>query len=84
MDKRVRFDCNVQIHNMHVWTFAYREARKGSNWISNILDSMRFELRKQILEEELTKIEFFSRKCYRFDLRKQKLEALLTKVGFLK
>lgn len=46
---------------MHVWTFAYREARK-SNWISNILDRHRFELRKLLLEELLTEIRFFSKK----------------------
>lgn len=46
---------------MHVWTFAYREVRK-SNWISNILDRHRFELRKLLLEELLTEIRFFSKK----------------------
>lgn len=59
--KKVRFNPNIEIRHMHVWTFAYREARKNSNWISNILDRQRFELRKQILEEQLTEIGFFSR-----------------------
>lgn len=58
--KEVRFDSNVKIHNMHVWTFAYHEARK-SNWISSVLDRQRFELRKQILEKLLTEIGFFSK-----------------------
>lgn len=58
--KNVRFDPNVKVHHMHVWAFAYRAARK-SNCDSNILDKMRFDLRKKILEVLLTEIGFFSR-----------------------
>lgn len=61
MIKRVNFDSKVRVQQMHVWSFAYREARK-SNWISNFLDRHRFEIRKQLLEDELTRVEFFSRK----------------------
>lgn len=58
--KRVSFDPRVKIRHMHVWTFAYREARK-SNWESSVLDRERFELRKQQLEAKLFEIGFFSR-----------------------
>lgn len=58
--KKVRFDSNVQIQNMHVWTFAYREARK-SDWIRIAADRYRFELRIRKLEQLLTKIGFFSK-----------------------
>lgn len=59
--KKVRFNPNVKILNMHVWAFAYREARK-SNWMRIIADRYRFELRKKRLEAMLNKIGFFSRK----------------------
>lgn len=59
--KRVTFDSNVQIHNMHVWAFAYREARK-SDLAKIKADRFRFNLRIERLEEELVKIGFFSRK----------------------
>lgn len=58
--KSVSFDSNVHIHYMHVWSFAYRSARKGE-WMRNAADKFRFELRKQKLEASLTKIGFFSR-----------------------
>lgn len=79
--KRVSFDDNVKIQNMHVWRFAYREARKY-NWISAVLDRHRFELRKEILDDLLTEIGFFSKKCYKFDLRQQKMQSMLVKIGF--
>lgn len=59
--KRVSFDDSVKIQNMHVWIFAYREARKH-NWMSAVLDRQRFELRKQKMESMLARIGFFSRK----------------------
>lgn len=59
--KRVSFDSNVKIHNLHVWTFAYREARKNDLVRINA-DRYRFNLRKQKFEEMLVKIAFFSRK----------------------
>lgn len=59
--KRVSFDSNVKILNMHVWLFAYREARK-SEWARFAADRYRFDLRKQQLESMLTEIDFFSRK----------------------
>lgn len=58
--KSVRFYPNVKILHMHVWTFAYRDARK-SNWRSLVLDRYRFEMRKQILEKLLTQCGFFSK-----------------------
>lgn len=58
--KRVSFDSKIQILNMHVWTFAYHEARK-SNWMKFAADRYRFELRKQKIEVMLNKIGFFSR-----------------------
>lgn len=58
--KTVSFDLHVKIQRMHVWTFAYQKAREN-NWISAILDRQRFELRKQILEDLLLEIGFFSR-----------------------
>lgn len=56
--KSVSFDPNVKIRHMHVWTFAYREARK-SDWSRIAADRYRFELRKEKLEAVLTKIDFF-------------------------
>lgn len=58
--KRVNFDSNVKILHMHVWTFAYNDARK-SEWMRIRADRYRFDLRKQRMEEMLTKIGFFSR-----------------------
>lgn len=56
--KRVTFNPNVQILNMCAWTFAYHEARK-SDCGRIAADKYRFELRKQRLEEMLSKIVFF-------------------------
>lgn len=78
--KSVSFAPNVKIQHMHVWSFAYHEARKNNiNWISNILDRERFKLRKQILEEMLTEIGFFRRP---FEIKKQLMEKMLTEIGF--
>lgn len=60
-NKSVEFDPNIKIFYMHVWKFAYREARK-SNWMSVAADRYRFELRKVKMESMLTKINFFSNK----------------------
>lgn len=59
--KRVSFDPIVKIQNLHVWSFAYHEARK-SEWMRITADRYRFELRKQNIEALLAKIGFFSRK----------------------
>lgn len=56
--KKVSFDSNVRILNMHAWSFAYREARKNE-WIAN---AARFELRKLMLEAKLVENGFFSSK----------------------
>lgn len=56
--KRVSFNPNVHIQNMHVWTFAYREARKN-DWQSIAADRYRFNLRKQRMETLLSEIGFF-------------------------
>lgn len=61
------FDSKVKVRQMHAWSFAYREARK-SNWISNVLDRHRFEIRKLLLEDDLTKVEFFSRKIKKMSM----------------
>lgn len=61
LEKSVRFNLNKnQLHIMHVWAFAYHEARK-SNFMSIAADRYRFNLRKQKLEELLLKIGFFSK-----------------------
>lgn len=64
MKKSVSFDSNVKVLNMHVWTFAYHEARK-SDWSRIAADRFRFEIRAQRFEAMLVKIGFFSRqkKC---------------------
>lgn len=68
--KRVSFDSDVKVQNMHVWTFAYHEARK-SEWMRFAADRYRFELRKKQLEAMLVKIGFFSRnKSNRFNKKK--------------
>lgn len=56
--KRVRFDPNDKILHMHVWSFAYHEARKG-DWLRIAADNYRFELRKRQVEKILCKINFF-------------------------
>lgn len=72
--KKVSFDPNVKIFHMFVWPFAYREARRGEN----VLDKLRFEIRKQLLEAQLEEI---FRKI-QFNIKKQQLEAQLDKIGF--
>lgn len=59
--KKVSFDPNVQIHHMFVWQFAYREARRG-DFYRIMFHKFRFEIRKQLLEAQLDKIGYFSRK----------------------
>lgn len=59
--KKVHFNPNVEVLHMHAWAFAYRKART-SEWRSIVLDRHRFEHRKQLLEKELEKIEFFTKK----------------------
>lgn len=59
--KRVSFDSNVKILNMHAWSFAYREARKN-DWKTIAADRYRFDLRRQRFEAMLATIAFFSRK----------------------
>lgn len=59
--KKVRFDSNVKVLNMHVWSFAYHEARKN-DWKRNAADRYRFDLRRKRFEAMLAKIGFFSRK----------------------
>lgn len=56
--KKIRFDPNVKILHMHVWSFAYHNARKN-NWTSIAADRYRFELRKQKLQKKLDEIGFF-------------------------
>lgn len=58
--KKVCFDLNVKILNMHVWVFAYQQARK-SDWMRNAADRYRFELRKEKMEVMLAKIGFFKK-----------------------
>lgn len=59
-EKRVIFDSTVKVHIMHVWAYAYQDARK-SNWMKFAADRYRFDLRKQRLEAEFVKIKFFSK-----------------------
>lgn len=59
--KSVSFDYNIKILHMHVWTFAYREARKSCDWMRVAADRYRFKLRINKMEAMLTKINFFSR-----------------------
>lgn len=54
--KKVSFDPIVKIQNMHQWTFAYREARKGY-WMS-VADRYRFQLRIKKMEDMLMKVGF--------------------------
>ena len=61
--KKVTFNEEVQVFQLYVWKFAYREARK-SVWINESIDRMRFEHRikkieeilNPILKEKLTKV----------------------------
>lgn len=56
--KTVSFDSNVKILKIHVWAFAYHQARK-SEWMRFAADSYRFELRKKRMKAMLAKIGFF-------------------------
>lgn len=58
--KSVSFDPHVKIQHMHVWVFAYREARKN-DLAKLAADKFRFDLRKQKFEAMLDKIGFFSK-----------------------
>lgn len=58
--KRVRFNSDVKVQHMHVWAFAYREARKN-DLAKLAADKYRFDLRKQKFEAMLHKISFFSK-----------------------
>lgn len=50
-DARVSFNLKPEIHNMYVWDFAYREARK-SNWIQLSIDRERFKQKIIKFEKE--------------------------------
>lgn len=65
MMKSVSFDSKVKIHHMHAWSFAHREARKSNGFVS---DRQRFETRKQLLEVQLAKIGFFSKKIKKMSI----------------
>lgn len=67
MQKSVSFNSKVKVQHMHAWSFAYRESRK-SKWISMVLDRQRFESRKRLLEAELEKSRFFSRKIKKMSI----------------
>lgn len=56
--KKVHFmpdDHLVTIHQLFVWKFAYRQARKGT-WEANALDRLRFKRKVMELEEILTPV----------------------------
>lgn len=56
MKKVVRVDETKNVrHNLHTWTYAYREARKGV-WQREVMDRMRFERRIVKAEAELYKV----------------------------
>lgn len=62
----VSFDPIVKIHNMHVWKFGYREARKG-NLMQIVADRARFQRRMQLLEAQLIRDDYFSQHQFRVD-----------------
>lgn len=64
LTKSVCFDLKVRFQYLHVWSFAYQEARK-SNWV---LDRVRFEIRKQLLNEKLERCDFFSKKVKKMSM----------------
>lgn len=48
---------------MFAWSFAYRKARISDfDRVQIMLDKFRFEIKKQLLEEALNEIGFFSKK----------------------
>ena len=53
--KRVQFKEEVQVLNMCMWMYAYREARK-STWMNITIDRMRFQRRIKLTEEILNPI----------------------------
>lgn len=63
--KKVTFDTNEKIYTLHVWTYAYKQARK-SDWEQLTRDRARFERRIQKCGEILvpmlqTKLEVINR-----------------------
>lgn len=73
--KKVSFDPVVKILHMHVWTFAYREARKGE-WERNAADRCRFKRRIKEFEPLFAKIRFFSEKKNRSNKIQQDVHLL--------
>ena len=53
--KKVTFKEDVQIYYMHVWKYAYREARKNY-WLTFTTDRMRFKRRIEKLEDIMSPI----------------------------
>lgn len=59
--KTVKFNSQPEIHVMHVWDFAYRQARKDI-WQQNGRDRVRFEKRINDFSEIITPI-LIKHKC---------------------
>jgi hypothetical protein len=55
MKNTVTFSDNVQVFNMVVWNFAYRQARKNE-YYKHYLDRLRFEKRIKICENIISKV----------------------------
>lgn len=54
--KIVKFEKNIKIYNLIVWSFAYREARNGKLWQELALDRFRFNNRIKKIEKEISHI----------------------------
>ena len=52
LKKTVRFSEKIQVFRMHVWKYAYEQARKSS-WRQELCDRIRFEARIQETEKML-------------------------------
>lgn len=53
--KTVTFEEYVQVHSMVVWSYAYRQARRGQ-WMENYLDNLRFRHKVDCIQPILSHI----------------------------
>lgn len=55
MAKHVKFNLQPEMHHLHVWNYAYREARKGP-WMRIALDRYRFKRRIALIGSNISNV----------------------------
>lgn len=53
--RRVTFNPKLEVQHLHVWNYAYREARKGK-WMEIALDRSRFKRRIKLVQNIISLI----------------------------